>query len=295
MGDYLARAVGANGDFRIFACTATNLVEQARKRHNTWPVATAALGRTMIAALLLGANMKGEDILTLRVLGDGPLGAVVVTSDAKGRVRGYVQNPDVHLPSPKPGKLAVGAAVGKGLLNITRDLGLKEPFTGSVELVSGEIAEDLALYLTKSEQTPSAVSLGVLVEADNSVRAAGGLILQLLPGANEQVLKKLEENLASLPPVSTLVDEGKKPEDLVDLVCQGLPYKIVGDMPICFSCNCSRERLKNILISLGTEELEQMISEQGQAEVQCHFCAEKYKFDTTELKDILQQATENSK
>ena len=294
MGDYLVRAVGADGDFRIFACTATDLVDQARKRHSTWPVATAALGRTMIASLLLGANMKGEDIITLRVLGDGPLGAVVVTADAKGKVRGYVQNPNIHLPSPKPGKLAVGAAVGKGLLNITRDLGLKEPFTGSVELVSGEIAEDLALYLTKSEQTPSAVSLGVLVEPDNSVRAAGGLILQLMPGADDEVLEKLEENLASLPPISSLVAEGKKPEDIVELVCQNLSFKIVGDMPICFSCNCSRERLKNILISLGSEELEEMISEQGQAEVQCHFCSEKYTFNSSELQQILRQAIENN-
>lgn len=290
MADYLVRAVGADGAFRIFACTATELVEQGRKRHQTWPVATAALGRTMIAALLLGANMKGEDILTLRILGDGPLGAVVVTADAKGRVRGYVQNPHVHLPSPKPGKLAVGAAIGKGYLNVTRDLGLKEPFTGSVELVSGEIAEDLAYYLTKSEQTPSAVSLGVLVDPDNSVRAAGGIILQLMPGADEQVLSKLEENLALLPPVSSLVGQGKKPEDLVELVCQGLPFKLVGNMPIQFSCNCSRERLKGILVSLGRQELEQMIAEQGQAEVQCHFCSEKYVFDSFELHQILQQA-----
>ncbi|MEG6616008.1 Hsp33 family molecular chaperone HslO [Peptococcaceae bacterium 1198_IL3148] len=289
--DYLVRAIGAEGQFKIFACTATDLVEEARERHNTWPIATAALGRTMISALLLGANMKGEDIITIRIIGDGPLGAVIVTADAKGNVRGYVQNPHVHLPSPKPGKLAVGAAVGNGLLTVSRDLGLREPFSGSVELVTGEIGEDLALYLTKSEQTPSAVSLGVLVETDNSVLAAGGLILQLMPGADEGLLDQLEQNLSVLPPISGLVNQGKTPEDIIAMVCAGVPFKILEKNPIQFCCNCSRDRLERILISIGRDELQKMLDEDAMAEVQCHFCSDKYNFNEKDLKRLLNELT----
>ncbi|MBM7855657.1 molecular chaperone Hsp33 [Desulfohalotomaculum tongense] len=289
MQDYLIKAVGSDEQFRVYACVSTNLVEEARRRHNTWPIATSALGRTMTAALLLGANMKGEDLITIRVLGDGPLGAIVVTADARGNVRGYVQNPQVHLPSVK-GKLAVGAAVGKGTLSISRDLGLKEPFTGTVQLVSGEIGEDLAAYLLKSEQTPSAVSLGVLVETDNSVRAAGGLILQLMPGAGEDVLQKLEQGLASMPPVSSLVDRGATPEDMVDMLTKELSVKVLDKSPVQFSCSCSRERLERVLISMGREELTSMIEEQGEAELQCHFCAQKYHFSKSDLQKILAEA-----
>ncbi len=289
MQDYLVRAVGGEGQFRIFACTATNLVEEGRRRHNTWPIATAALGRTMIAALLLGANMKGNDLITVRVLGDGELGAIVASADAKGNVRGYVQNPQVHMPSVKPGKLAVGAAVGRGTLSVSRDLGLKEPFTGTVELISGEIAEDLAFYLTNSEQTPSAVSLGVLIETDNTVNAAGGLIVQLLPGAEEHIMQKLEKNISAMPPISSLVAEGVSPEELISIAAEGLDYKTVHQLPVQFSCSCSRERLESLLISLGREEIEEMLAEQGGAEVCCHFCAEKYQFNKAELKQLLQE------
>ncbi len=287
MQDYLVRAVGGNGQFRVFACTATNLVEEGRRRHNTWPVATAALGRTMIGTLLLGANLKGDDLITVRVLGDGELGAIVATADAKGNVRGYVQNPQVHLPSVKPGKLAVGAAVGAGTLSVSKDLGLKEPFTGTVELVSGEIAEDLAYYLTNSEQTPSAVSLGVLVDTDNTVKAAGGLILQLLPGAEEKVLQMLEQNITKMPPISSLVEQGATPEEIVNLACQGTDYKILARQPIQFACNCNRERIAELILSLGREEIESMIADQTGAEVQCHFCAEKYYFNEEDLKKLL--------
>ncbi|WP_031515035.1 Hsp33 family molecular chaperone HslO [Desulfofalx alkaliphila] len=287
MNDYLVRAVAEDGQFKVQCCVTTNLVEEARKRHNMWPIPTAALGRTMTAALLLGANMKGEDIITIRVLGDGPLGAVVVTADAHGNVRGYVQNPQVHLPTVRLGKLAVGPAVGKGSLHITRDLGLKEPFTGTVELISGEIGEDLAHYLTYSEQTPSAVALGVLVDTDNSVRAAGGIIVQLFPGADEEVLSTLERNLSTLPPVSSLVDRGAKPETIIHMLCKGLPIKILDKNEVQFSCPCNRERLESLLVSLGPEEISQMIKEQKGAEVQCHFCAEKYKFNADDLKRLL--------
>ncbi|MBO8137332.1 MAG: Hsp33 family molecular chaperone HslO [Desulfotomaculum sp.] len=289
MEDYLIKAIGEEEQFRVYACVTTNVVEEARRRHNTWPIATSALGRTMTAALLMGANLKGDDLLTIRVLGNGPLGAIVVTADAHGSVRGYVQNPQVHLPS-KDGKLSVGAAVGRGTLSVSKDLGLKEPFTGTVELVSGEIGEDLAAYLLKSEQTPSAVSLGVLVETDNSVKAAGGLILQLMPGAREDILEKLEQGLASMPPVSSLVNQGAKPEDMVKLLTEDLPVKILDKMPVSFSCSCSRERLEQVLISMGKDELADLIEEQGEAELQCHFCAQKYHFNKQELQKILEEA-----
>jgi len=279
MQDYLVRAVAADGSFRIFAARTTATVEEARVRHNCWPVAAAALGRTITAALLLGANMKGDDVLTVRVLGDGPLGAIIVSANAEGQVRGYVQEPQVHLPSTPQGKLAVGAAVGQGHLHVTRDLGLKEPFTGSVELVSGEIGEDIAHYLATSEQTPSAVSLGVLVETDNSVAAAGGLLLQLLPGAPENVLERLEQNLALLPPVSSLIQKGETPEDMINRVTRGIEIKILESNPVCFCCQCSRERLEDLLVGLGKEEVSAMLEEQGGAEINCHFCAEQYRFD----------------
>ncbi|MEG6522663.1 Hsp33 family molecular chaperone HslO [Desulfotomaculum sp. 1211_IL3151] len=289
MQDYLVRGVASDGSFRIFAARTTNTVEEARTRHNCWPVAAAALGRTMTAALLLGANMKGEDILSIRVLGDGPLGAILVTANAKGQIRGYVQEPQIHLPSTSERKLPVGAAVGKGYLHITRDLGLKEPFTGSVEIVSGEIAEDIAHYLTASEQTPSAVSLGVLVDTDNTVIAAGGLLLQLLPGASEDVLEALEKNLSQLPQLSSLINKGETPEDIIKRATQGIEVNILESMPVGFSCQCSRERLENLLIGIGKEEVSAMLEEQGQAEVNCHFCAEQYQFTKKDLEHILEK------
>lgn len=289
MEDYIVRAVADDGSFRIFAARTTNTVEEARVRHNCWPVAAAALGRTMTGALLLGANMKGEDTLTVRILGDGPLGAILVTANAKGEVRGYVQEPQVHLPSTPEGKLPVGAAVGRGYLHITRDLGLKEPFTGSVELISGEIAEDFAHYLTTSEQTPSAVSLGVLVETDNSVVAAGGLLLQLLPQAPDETLEKLEQNLAQLPPVSSLIHKGDTPEDIIRRVTRGIDIKILETRPVRFCCQCSWERLEDLLVGIGKEEVTSMLEEQGQAEINCHFCSERYKFEREDLVKILER------
>lgn len=289
MEDYIVRAVADDGSFRIFAARTTNAVEEARARHNCWPVAAAALGRTMTGALLLGVNMKGEDTLTVRILGDGPLGAILVTANAKGEVRGYVQEPQVHLPSTPEGKLPVGAAVGRGYLHITRDLGLKEPFTGSVELISGEIAEDFAHYLTTSEQTPSAVSLGVLVETDNSVVAAGGLLLQLLPQAPDETLEKLEQNLAQLPPVSSLIHKGETPEDIIRRVTRGINIKILESRPVRFCCQCSRERLEDLLVGIGKEEVFSMLEEQGQAEINCHFCSERYKFEREDLVKILER------
>lgn len=293
--DYLVRAVDADGSFRVFAVRSTEIVEEARQRHNCWPVAAAALGRTMTAALLLGANLKGEDILTIRIMGDGPLGGVIVSANAGGEVKGYVQEPQAHLPSTPEGKLPVGAAVGKGFLHITKDLGLKEPFTGSVELVSGEIAEDIAHYLSTSEQTPSAVSLGVLVETNNSVVAAGGLLLQLLPQADNSVLAKLEGNLAKLPPISALINGGATPEEIINLVTEGIEIKILETKSVCFYCQCSRERLSDLLVGIGKEEVTSMLEEQGGAEIDCHFCSEQYNFDKDDLKGVLDRIDSGQK
>ncbi|MCL6638105.1 MAG: Hsp33 family molecular chaperone HslO [Firmicutes bacterium] len=291
MEDYLVRAVSGEGECRAVAVVTTGVVEEARRRHGTWPVVTAALGRTLTAALLLGANLKGDDLLTLRVLGDGPVGAIVVTANGRGEVRGYVQEPRVDLPGTVEGKLPVGAAVGKnGTLYVTRDLGLKEPFTGSVELVSGEIGEDVAQYLLVSEQTPSAVSLGVLVGPDAAVKASGGLLLQLFPGASENTLSVLEKNISALPPVSSLVDRGMSPEEIVALATAGLSMKVLDRSPVRFACKCSRERVEEVLLSLGREELEKLKRERGVAEVRCHFCGEVYHFSSPELDRLLQEA-----
>lgn len=278
MEDYLVRAIDENGQFRIFAAVTTNLTEEARRRHDTWPVASAALGRGLTAGLLLSANLKGDDILTLRVLGDGPLGAIIVTANAAGEARGYVQEPHTDLPPGPAGKLPVGAAVGKGFLHVTKDLGLKEPFTGSVELVSGEIGEDVAQYLLTSEQTPSAVSLGVLVGPDAGVLAAGGLIVQLFPGADEELLSHLEKSLLEMPPVSSLVQLGLSPEDMAARAVNGLPLRYLEKNPVSFTCKCSREKARDILAALKKKELAELLQEQGKAEVHCHFCGEKYIF-----------------
>ena len=288
MGDYLVRAVDPDGQFRIFAAVTTETAEEGRKRHDTWPIASAALGRALTAGLLLGANLKGDDLLTLRIQGDGPLGGILVSANGAGEVRGYVLEPHVDLPSGVNGKLPVGAAVGsQGLLHVTKDLGLKEPFTGSVELVSGEIGEDTAQYLLVSEQTPSAVSLGVLVDADARVKAAGGLLVQLFPDAEEKVLSHLEQRLAALPPISSLVDSGLSPEEIILQAVDGLPLRFLERNPVSFTCRCSKEKTRDILASLGAQELASLLEERGHAEVRCHFCGEIYLFYPADLTDVI--------
>ncbi len=294
MEDYLVRGVGEDGKFRVFAATTTHLVEEARKRHDTWPVASAALGRSLTAGLLLGANLKGEDLITLRIFGDGPLGAIIVTANAAGEVRGYVQEPHTDLKHAAGGKLPVGAAVGKGVLYVTKDLGLKEPFTGSVELVSGEIGEDIAQYLLVSEQTPSAVALGVLVAPDGGVRASGGLIVQLFPGAEEEVLTLLEKSISQLTPVSTLVARGLTPEEIVAEAVGGLKVHYLERVPLSFKCRCSHERIGDILVAMGQQEIQKILQEQGQAEVRCHFCGRTHIFAAPELEAILKTASQRS-
>ena len=287
MSDYLVRGVGEGGQFRVFAAVTTELVEEARRRHDTWPVASAALGRTLTAGLLLGANLKGDDLLTLRIFGEGPLGAIIVTASAQGEVKGYVQEPHVDLAPEVEGKLPVGAAVGKGFLYVTKDLGLKEPFTGSIELVSGEIGEDVAQYLLTSEQNPSAVALGVLVAPDARVAASGGLIIQFFPGAEEGILTRLERSLGELPPVSSLVNRGLTPEEIVSKAVGGLPVQYLEKSPVGFKCTCSRDRIGGILMAMGKTEIEKILEEQGEAEVRCHFCGDFYTFNASDLIAIL--------
>ena len=283
MNDHLVRAIAPG--VRIFAAVTTNLVEEARNRHNCFPVAIAALGRTMTGALLLAANLKTDESTTIRIVGDGPLGESIADAYASGLVRGYVKNPQVDLPL-RNGKLDVGTAVGRGQIYVTRFTSLKQPFTGSVQLVSGEIAEDITNYLTVSEQTPSSVALGVLVQPDWTVKAAGGFMLQAMPDTTDEVVVKLERNLAHLPPVSQMISEGQDAAGIINTVLNGLAVTIYQPIPLAFSCPCSRERIQEVLISLGKQELSEMIAE-GQAEVICHFCGEKYHFCRPELEKLL--------
>lgn len=283
MHDHLLKATVPG--VRAFAAVTTALVEEARRRHDCYPVAAAALGRTMTAALLLAANLKTDEYVTVRIAGDGPLGGVIADAHAAGTVRGYVNNPHVDLPLAGC-KLDVGGAVGQGHIHVTRFTGLKQPFTGSVPLVSGEIAEDVANYLLVSEQTPSTVSLGVLVDTDCSVAAAGGLIVQAMPGADDEVLAKVEANLASMPTVSQLVHQGSDAAAILARAFAGLEITMFEPAKLAFNCQCSTERVENMLVSLGRQELSEMAAE-GQAEVRCHFCGEKYHITGKRLKELM--------
>ncbi len=289
MSDYLVRAVGAHKKVRVFAAATTRLVEEARQRHRTSPVATAALGRTLTAGLLLGANLKGDDLVTIRVLGNGPLGAILVSADARGTVRGYVQEPTADLPSIEKYKLPVGRAVGQGYLHVSRDLGMKLPFTGSVPLVSGEIAEDLAHYLNTSEQTPSAVALGVLIGRDTSVLASGGWLVQMMPGVDEDAVMIVEKNVKEIQAPSVLVNEGVTPEMMAGLLLKGLNCEVLDARPVSYKCRCSRERVKLVLFSFGAHDLQKMLDEDGKAEVTCQFCGKSYDFGADDLKELIGQ------
>ncbi|CAM3658485.1 MULTISPECIES: Hsp33 family molecular chaperone HslO [Saccharibacillus] len=286
--DYLVRGTALGGKVRAFAVRSTQLVEELRKRHDTFPTATAALGRTLTTAAMMGAMLKGEEKLTIQVKGDGPLGQIVADANARGEVRGYVDNPHVHLPSNAMGKLDVAGAVGtEGFLYVIKDLGLKEPYRGSVPIVSGELGEDFTYYFAASEQTPSAVGIGVLVAPEGQVISAGGLIVQLLPGLADEEIDAIEGAIASLPPVSALIDQGLSPEELIKWVLPDV--QIQESLNIDFRCECSRERVERTLISLGSEEIQAIIDEQGVAEVVCHFCNEAYQFEREDLQSILEQ------
>ncbi|MDO7908592.1 Hsp33 family molecular chaperone HslO [Paenibacillus sp. JX-17] len=288
--DRLIRGTAMNGRVRAFAVRTTGLVEELRRRHDTYPTATAALGRTLTAGAMMGAMLKGEEKLTIQVKGDGPVGQIVVDSNAKGEVRGYIDDPHVHLPANSVGKLDVAGAVGtSGFLHVTKDLGLKEPYRGSTPIISGELGEDFTYYFAVSEQTPSAVGLGVLVDSDNSVITAGGFIIQLLPGLSDDEITAIEQAVGALPPVTSLLDQGLELDELLRWMLPDV--QVMDSMDIRFVCQCSRERVEATLISLGQKELEDLIEEEGEAEVVCHFCNEAYHFNKEDLQTLLEQAT----
>lgn len=292
MSDYVVRATAANAQIRAFACTTRETVETARAAHNSSPVITAALGRLLSAGVMMGTMLGNEeDLLTLQVKGEGPVKGITVTADAKGHVKGYPIVPDVILPANAIGKLDVAGAVGPGTLTVIKDMGLKEPYSGQVELQTGEIAEDLTYYFAASEQVPSCVGLGVLMEKNNTVKQAGGFIVQLMPFAEEEVITKLEENVKSLKSVTTMLDEGKTPEEILGIVLDGMDVQVTDQSPAAFQCDCSKERVERALISIGRTELQGLIDEGKEVEVNCQFCGKQYHFPVEELKILYGRAT----
>lgn len=290
--DYMIRATAASGSVRAFVLATTELVKEAQERHDLYPIATAALGRTMTVSLVLGAMLKGDQSVTIQIKGNGPLKGIYTTADSSGNVRGYVTHPHVDLPLNNQGKLAVGEAIGGGYLFVIRDLGLKEPYSGTVPLQTSEIGEDFAYYFANSEQTPSVVSVGVLVNPDQSCKAAGGFVLQLLPGASDELIATLEKRLPHIPPISSLIDAGKRPEEILHLLLGDLGVEIKEKTPVRFSCLCSKERFSRGLIALGAEELREMMEAENQIELVCHFCEEHYYFDRQELAALIKEIRE---
>ena len=291
MKDYLVRATAADAQIRAFAATTRQMVETARQKHDTSPVVTAALGRLLTAGSMMGSMLKGEeDLLTLQVTGDGPMGGMTVTADSKGHVKGYANEPQVILPANSQGKLDVGGAVGSGILRVIQDSGLKDPYVGQTVLQTGEIAEDLTYYFATSEQVPSSVGLGVLMERDNTVRQAGGFIVQLMPFAEEETISRLEQNLGKIRSVTSMLDEGLTPEELLGLVLEGMDIQFRDTCEVEFSCSCSKERVEKALISIGGKELQEMIDEGKSIEVNCQFCNKHYEFSVDELKKLYEKA-----
>jgi molecular chaperone Hsp33 len=291
MKDYLIKALAFDGQIRAYAVDTTETVGEAQRRHYTWPTASAALGRSMTAGVMMGAMLKGDNKLTIKINGGGPIGGIIVDSNAKGEVRGYVHHPQTHFDLNEHGKLDVRRAVGTdGMLMVVKDVGMRDHFTGQVPIVSGELGEDFTYYFASSEQVPSAVGVGVLVNPDNSILAAGGFIIQLMPGTEESTITKIESSIQSIPPVSKLIEKGLTPEELLFEILGKENVKILEKMPVSFQCTCSKERFGNAIISLGTEEIEQMIEEDGKAEAHCHFCNEKYLFSVEELEELKNQA-----
>lgn len=291
MGDYIVRAMAANQQIRAFAISSKELVEKARASHNTSPVATAALGRLLSAGAMMGVMMKGDkDVLTLQMKGTGPLRGNTVTADSKGNVKGYVDNPDAMLPPNADGKLDVGGAIGIGILNVIKDMGLKEPYNGSCELKTGEIGDDLTYYFATSEQVPSAVGLGVLMNKDNTVKQAGGFIIQLMPFVEEKVVDALEQKLASVKSVTAMLDKGYTPEMILEELLGEFGIEFTETMPTQFHCDCDKDRVEKALISVGRKNLNEMVQEGKTIEVACHFCNTKYEFTVEELKSLIKRS-----
>ncbi len=289
MQDYLIRAVTDDGFIRAFGCVSTALVQKAHEYHNTSPVASAALGRLLTASALMGSMLKGEkDLITLQLNGNGPLGRVLAVSGPDSMVKGYVDNPSADLPLNSKGKLDVGAAVGMdGFFTVIQDMGLKEPYIGKIPLVSGEVGDDLAKYYAVSEQIPSVVALGVLVDKDLSIKSAGGFIIQVMPDATDETIDKLEANISGITSITEMLENGLSIEDILDKALSGFDFHITDKTDIGYRCNCSRERVRKVLSSIGKDEIEAIIREDGKAELDCHFCNEKYHFDRDELNKIL--------
>lgn len=286
--DYIVRATAADHQLRAFAVTSKDIVEKAREIHNTSPVATAAIGRLLTAASIMGSMMKGEkDVLTLQIECGGPIGGITVTADSNADVKGYVNNPNVILPPNAQGELDVSGALGPGFLNVIKDIGLREPYNGQTHLVSGEIAEDLTYYFATSEQVPSSVGLGVLMDKDNHVRQAGGFIIQVMPDTDDEVIDKLEARLGEVHSVTEMLDKGMTPEDILNYVLEGMDVEILETVPTQYKCDCSFERVSKVIASLGKKELQEMIDDGKPVEVNCQFCGSHYKFDTEQLKEFI--------
>lgn len=290
MNDYLVKALAFDGTIRAYAIRSTDTIAEVQRRHSIWPTATAALGRAMTATVMMGAMMKGEDKLTVKVEGNGPIGSMIIDANAHGEVRGYVTNPQTHFELNESGKLDVRRAVGtEGSLTVVKDLGLRDFFTGQVPLVSGEIAEDFTHYFVISEQVPSAVGLGVLVNPDNTVQAAGGFILQVMPGATDETISVLEQKIGAMEPISKMIARGLTPEEILSEILGAENVEILDRMAIKFACNCSKERFGNAIIGLGEKEIQEMIDEDGKAEAHCHFCLETYVYPKSELEGFIDE------
>ena len=286
MKDYIVRATAANDSIRAFAISSKDMVEFARESHQTSPVVTAALGRMLTAASMMGVMLKGDDdLVTLQIQGSGPLKGVTVTANSKGNVKGFPNVPVVNLP-PKNGKLDVGGAIDLGIMRVIKDMGLKEPYVGTVELQTGEIAEDLTYYFAVSEQIPSSVGLGVLMSKDNTVDCAGGFIIQLMPFTSDEVITKLEENLKVLPTVTDMLKSGKTPEQMLETVLAGFDVDVKETYEVAYKCDCSKERVERSLASLGKEDMDSIIEDNKPVEVRCQFCNKVYNFSVDELKKL---------
>lgn len=287
MEDYIVRATAADAQIRAFAATTRNLTEYARQAHNTSPVVTAALGRLMTGTVMMGAMMKNDiDVTTVQVRGLGPVEGITSSANGKGDVNGYAIHPEAMMPPNAAGKLDVGGVIGEGYMRVIKDLGLKEPYVGTIELQTGEIAEDMTYYFATSEQTPSSVGLGVLMNKDNTVKRAGGFIIQLMPFVTDEVLNKLEEKLQSIKSVTDILDEGNTPEQLLEIILGDLGLEITDTMPCRFSCNCNKSKVEKALISLGKDELSDMIGKGEDIELSCQICNKKYTFSTDELIEL---------
>ncbi|TWT02186.1 Hsp33 family molecular chaperone HslO [Planococcus sp. CPCC 101016] len=290
MSDYLVRGLGFNGSVRAFAVDSTETVGEAQRRHMMWPTASAALGRAMTGGVMLGAMLKGDDKVTIKFEGGGPVGALLVDSNAKGGVRGYASNPQTHFDLNKQGKLDVSRAVGTdGMMSVVKDLGMRDNFTGQTPIVSGEIAEDFTYYFAASEQVPSSVGLGVLVDTDNSILSAGGFIIQLMPNTDDETITKIEERLSNIEPVSKMIQRGLSPEEILEAVLGEGNVQILDKMPVNFDCNCSKDRFATAILGLGEKEIQDMIDEDGMAEAQCHFCLETYQYSKEELESFINE------